>query len=454
MMVSCRLLVVVMGSVFSSAAHADIIFVDVDNCPGPGSGSETDPFCAVQDAIDVAAAMDEIIVAPGIYFETINFLGKAITLRGPGGPNVTIIDAQGVGSVVTCDSGEGPGTVLSGFTITGGSASQGGGMFNFESSPMVISCRFEGNAAEGGGGGMYSFAGNPAVTNCAFIGNSAGSGAGVFAERVVGMALTNCTIGDNASAVDGGGVQIVTHAGVSSDLVLSNCILWGNSPEQVFEIFWGQDSESTTTVRHSNVQDGWAGSGGNNISAGPGFVDPANGDYRLAPGSPCIDAGDNTAVPVEITTDLDGNLRFVDDPATPDCGHAPGECGIPPVVDMGAHELQPCPADLNGNESVEVVDLLILIASFGPCNGCPGDFDVNGFVNILDLLSLISAWGSCPGTPCVWDVNGDAVVDQTDLHQVRDNMGPCDGCPEDVNGDGVVNGQDMSAVTMHFGPCP
>ncbi len=39
----------------------------------------------------------------------------------------TIINGGGSGSVVTCDNGEGASTVLSGFVITGGDASQGGG---------------------------------------------------------------------------------------------------------------------------------------------------------------------------------------------------------------------------------------------------------------------------------------------------------------------------------------
>ena len=40
----------------------------------------------VQTAIDNSVDTDEIIVAPGTYFETIDFLGKAITLRAENGP--------------------------------------------------------------------------------------------------------------------------------------------------------------------------------------------------------------------------------------------------------------------------------------------------------------------------------------------------------------------------------
>ncbi len=211
---------------------------------------------------------------------------------------------------------------------------------------------------------------------------------------------------------------------------------------------------STLEINYSCVQGLTGQLGGiGNIDADPLFVDPINGDYRLSAGSPCIDAGDNAAVPEDITTDLDGNPRFVDDPTTADTGN--GVCH----VDMGAYEFQQgavtcCPGDLNGDGIVNVPDLLLLLGDFGSCDGSPADFDGDGCVGVPDLLALIANFGPCPGSECVWDVNGDGVVDNDDLQQVIGNQGPCDGCPEDVNGDGIVNGQDAAAVATHFGPCP
>ena len=57
----------------------------------------------IQTAINVAVNGDEIIVASGTYLETINFLGKAITVRStdsnnPGVVLNTIINRGGAGS--------------------------------------------------------------------------------------------------------------------------------------------------------------------------------------------------------------------------------------------------------------------------------------------------------------------------------------------------------------------
>ena len=133
------------------------------------------------------------------------------------------------------------------------------------------------------------------------------------------------------------------------------------------------------------------------------FVDAGDSyelfDFRFQPGSPSIDAADNTAVPKDIDTDLDGNPRFVDDPDTKDTGN-----GDPPIVDMGAYEFQPpkiepCPWDLDGSGDVGVKDLLILLGEWGPCpkkGDCLADFDDSGDVGVKDLLTLLGAWGPCP----------------------------------------------------------
>jgi hypothetical protein len=166
------------------------------------------------------------------------------------------------------------------------------------------------------------------------------------------------------------------------------------------------------TISFCDIQGGWAGAGSNNIDVDPMFMDPDGLDnipgteddnVRVAPLSPCIDAADNTAVPPDtldldgdgnviepIPFDLDGENRFIDDPATPDTGF-----GTPPIVDMGAYEFQTCPADINDDEVVDVLDLLAVIAAWGNPSG-PEDVNHDGIVDVLDLLVVIGTWGPCP----------------------------------------------------------
>ena len=76
------------------------------------------------------------------------------------------------------------------------------------------------------------------------------------------------------------------------------------------------------------------------------LVGTEDDDLRLSVGSPGADAGNNDAVPADVTdldgdgnvvesvsVDLDGNRRFGDDPSSPDTGSGP-----PPIVDLGAYE--------------------------------------------------------------------------------------------------------------------
>ena len=76
-------------------------------------------------------------------------------------------------------------------------------------------------------------------------------------------------------------------------------------------------------------------------------------------------------------------------------------------LQLNADVILPCPADLTGNDVVNVSDLLALIANWGPCDApcppvrprdpiCAGDLNADCFVNVTDLLDLIDVWGECP----------------------------------------------------------
>lgn len=141
---------------------------------GPGG------YSTIQSAIDDANSGDTVVVAPDTYIENIDFLGKAITVRStdPNDPNivaVTIIDGSNpqdpnLASVVTFKSGEGSDSVLSGFTITGGTGSW-----------LPVSWEFQGLRWNRCGGGVVCCnMSAPTVTKNLFVDNTAGQGGGIY----------------------------------------------------------------------------------------------------------------------------------------------------------------------------------------------------------------------------------------------------------------------------------
>jgi hypothetical protein len=136
-----------------------------------------------------------------------------------------------------------------------------------------------------------------------------------------------------------------------------------------------------------------------NINQNPLFRNTATGDLRLDDGSPCIDRGDNGALPAGVALDLSGNPRFVDDPDSPNLGS-----GTSPIVDMGAYEFQVTP--------ICIPDLTTTANPFQPGFGVP-----NGILNNEDFfyyLILFSAGNpqadmttsAVPGTPGYGAPNG------------------------------------------------
>ena len=226
-------------------------------------------------------------------------------------------------------------------TFSGNTAdSYGGGMANIESSsPILTEVTFSANASVFDGGGMYNdYGSNPVLTEAVFSVNTTGSasGGGMANRNDSNPTLTGVTFSGNSADSYGGGIF-----NYFSSSTLTNSILWGNIPDQIY------GSAALTSITYSDIQGGYAGEG--NIDFAPRFVRPPSpggdgiwgsadddpGDLRLQPDSPAIDAGNNDAVPAGILFDLSGAPRFVDIPAIPDTG-----LGIPPLVDMGAYEVQ------------------------------------------------------------------------------------------------------------------
>ncbi|MHC4573093.1 MAG: C10 family peptidase [Planctomycetota bacterium] len=309
---------------------------------------------------------------------------------------------------------------LVGCVFSGNTAGDGGGaMSNMDNSPVLINCTFSSNSADNDGGAMCNFLCSAALTNCLFTGNSAGSSTGNNGGAIFGgeskMTITNCTFSDNFAGDKGGAMYNEFGNFSNNNPTLANCILWGNSGSQIHDYY------ATTTVTYSDVEGGRTGTGNINndpLLANPGYwadindpnvpVEPndpnavwIDGNYHLQYDSPCIDVGDNTAVPAD-TVDIDGDANTIE-PAPFDLdGHprfADGDCNDTEVVDMGAYEF-----------------------AFAHI----GDFDDECDVDFDDFAVFALAWmtqdGQAGYTPvCDISVPADRYIDWHDLDVLTDH---------------------------------
>jgi hypothetical protein len=55
-----------------------------------------------------------------------------------------------------------------------------------------------------------------------------------------------------------------------------------------------------------------------------------------------------------------------------------------------------CPADLDSDGTVGIIDFLSLISLWGADPGGPPDLDFDGVVSGTDMLAMLAAWGPCP----------------------------------------------------------
>jgi predicted outer membrane repeat protein len=271
----------------------------------------------------------------------------------------------------------------------------------------LIRCRLLGNTAEEHGGGMNTdeavsiFALNTLFSGNAANGSTASRGGAVASwDTTATRIFRSCTLAGNVSTGIHGGLFDLA----PQQRTVRNCILYGNQDGSGNVLEAQMNGALLSSLLDYSCVEGLPDVGNGNVGDDPAFVDPAgkdgkpgtsDDDLSLTSGSPCVDAGSNSATPPGIETDLAGQPRFRDDPKTPDTG-----LGTAPIVDMGALELQPgplpCDADVDGDGVVDTADLDAVLDAWGPCKRCPEDVDGSGAVDVDDLIAVILGWGVCP----------------------------------------------------------
>ena len=273
-------------------------FVDGPNGNDANDGlSPATAFKTIQAAVNVATDGDEIVVAPGIYKENAsatcglsNEKGVNVRVRSAGGPLATAIDGDGIRRVVkgtaasTQNSWKSHALTLDGFTIRNGFSSGVG---------IAAYCIFRNCIVTGNTAGMSAGFDLCRLENCLVFGNAVeaatSSGTTKLFDRTEAV---NCTVTGNSIA-NTTGSSIFTRSSVI------NSVIYGN------QVGAGTSFDGDTMFSFSCSETMVSGTG--NIAADPRFVDAANGDFRLAEDSPCIDTG--AAGYLDLSFDLDGNPR-------------------------------------------------------------------------------------------------------------------------------------------------
>jgi hypothetical protein len=415
-------------------------------CEAPDGPKQT-----IRAAIAVTSDGDTVIVADGIYTgngnRALTFNERRILLRSENGPGNCIIDAEGAGIIFFMADYLTPDTIIDGFTIRGGQSSEGGAFwFHHGNAATIRNCIIANNSATMGGAVLTRITASPTFINCAFIGNTAQRGGAIAAIHQSAPTFINCLFYDNTATIEGGAVsnenmavttlinstitqnislgQVGALRLVTGAMQLRNTIVWENQAPSLPPITIGSTSltaAANLTVSHSLIEGGQEGilvqgSGalnwlGGNLWSDPLFVNPAAGNFRLRRGSPAIDAGDNTLLPLHIVTDLEGNPRFIDDPATPNTG-IPGGAGGPAITDLGAYEFQAsCYANCDGSTTppiLNVEDFTCFINQFAAAHALPHQQQLIHYancdhstmppvLNVEDFTCFINAFAAgCP----------------------------------------------------------
>ncbi|MCP4706262.1 MAG: hypothetical protein GY865_16825 [candidate division Zixibacteria bacterium] len=296
----------------------------------------------IQEGIEAAIFADTVLVAEGIYFANLDFLGKTIVVTSEKGATKTFIRPSDVSRpTVRIDKGERVGTVFSGFTIRNGEDLTSTVLIGYESEPIIEHNIFRDNISELINPlTVIKVESHATIRYNLFFDNG-----GICAIWSTNNAeIINNTIDSNERGV----------YSTNSLTVLRNNIISNNAEYGTLGSFGEFD--------YNNVWNNGSGNdiGPNGISSDPLFVDLTWHNYNIRLASPCVDAGD----PDPIYNDLNGTRN-----------------------DIGAFPFYYC-GDADFNNEVSVGDIVYLV-NYYFAGGPPPVMLFNTDVNCDDIVSLV-----------------------------------------------------------------
>jgi len=231
LLIAFLVLIIIIGCEKKATNGKDDNDIEIDPC------AYEEQFSSIQALIDSVSSGDTVLIEPGTYEGTINFQGKDIvvgslflTTGDSSYISQTILDAKQSGSVVRFENSEGAGAVLSGLTLTGGYAVEGGGIYCVGASPTLSHLRIIDNhtynCEEGeyfraaAGGGIYIAGGEANISKVMVSGNSSEYEGGGIHMSAADPNLNLVTVQNNTATIFGGGMFVRNSGPVLSRVVV------------------------------------------------------------------------------------------------------------------------------------------------------------------------------------------------------------------------------------------
>jgi len=252
--------------------RAAVGWANVSTNANPANIASPAPNTVVFDTSGAFATPQTITLSPSLGALELSNTSTAESIDGPGASVVTV---SGNNAVQVFNVASGVTASLSGLAVSGGTAFQGGGIYN-AGTTTITGCFIEDNYAGFyyGGGGIANIGGTMTVNDSAIDSNNAGGAAGIFSYGA--MTIADSTVADNNAVCCGGGGIIDGYGDVPGMMtitdsnVISNHAAGGAGGIGGGGGGIGVDADSTLTVVNSTIADNTDG-----IGYGGGIADLA-----------------------------------------------------------------------------------------------------------------------------------------------------------------------------------